>query len=108
MFLSTSIQKSLDNSDNIDRRSNLMRNLSNPIDLNLDDIQISYGAGNKWIIQSNDLDTASNEIDTLIDERDELDHSLKEATLHIEQLNQEIIETNDIKNVTLAMVSHCS
>eukprot|EP00596_Hydrurales_sp_CCMP1899_P001839 CAMPEP_0119036646 /NCGR_PEP_ID=MMETSP1177-20130426/4512_1 /TAXON_ID=2985 /ORGANISM="Ochromonas sp, Strain CCMP1899" /LENGTH=113 /DNA_ID=CAMNT_0006996831 /DNA_START=249 /DNA_END=590 /DNA_ORIENTATION=- len=57
-----------------------------------------------WVLQSADLDKAADEIDMIIQERDELVLSLKEATSHTDALNNEIIETNDIKNVALGML----
>jgi hypothetical protein len=55
-------------------------------------------------VESSDLDTAAKEIETIMEERDELSSSLKEATAHIDELNKEVMETNDVKNITMAMV----
>ena len=76
---------------------------SEPITLNLNGNKLTF-TDNRWIVQSDDLDTAAAEIDSIIEERDELALSLKEAVLHTEELNKEIIETNDMKNVALGMV----
>jgi Icc-related predicted phosphoesterase len=74
------------------------------ISLNLSGNEIVFSDGGNWIVQSSDLDKAANEIDLIIQERDELVLSLKEATSHTEALNNEIIETNEIKSIALGMV----
>ena len=72
--------------------------------LNLNGIHLVYGDNCRWAVESSDLDTAAKEIDVLIEERDELALALKEAHAHVEELNKEVMETNDVKNVTMAML----
>jgi hypothetical protein len=74
------------------------------ISLNLNGNNMVFSDNGTWVLQSADLDKAADEIDMIIQERDELVLSLKEATSHTDALNNEIIETNDIKNVALGMV----
>lgn len=75
-----------------------------PLHLNLNGVHLLYGENCRWTVESSDLDTAAREIETIIEERDELTSSLKEATAHIDELNKEVTETNDVKNITIAMV----
>ena len=77
---------------------------SEAITLNLNGNKLTF-VENQWVVQSEDLDRAANEIDCIIEERDELISSLKEMSLHTDALNKEIIETNDMKNVALGMVT---
>mmetsp|Transcript_19371 Transcript_19371/g.18715 ORF Transcript_19371/g.18715 Transcript_19371/m.18715 type:complete len:142 (-) Transcript_19371:126-551(-) len=74
------------------------------ISLNLNGNNMVFSDSGTWVLQSADLDKAADEIDMIIQERDELVLSLKEATSHTDALNNEIIETNDIKNVALGML----
>jgi predicted nuclease with TOPRIM domain len=60
--------------------------------------------GSKWVVETSDLDVAANEMDKILDEREELEASLEEARAHIDALNKEIIETNEMKNAALGMV----
>lgn len=87
----------------IERKSYYPRQ-SELITLNLNGNKLVFFE-NQWIVQSDDLDTAAAEIDLIIDEKNELTSSLQEMTLHTEALHKEIIETNDMKNVALGMVS---
>ena len=72
--------------------------------LNLNGVHLTYGDNCRWTVESSDLDTAAKEIDLIIEERDELVCSLKEATTHIDELNAEVMETNDVKNISMAML----
>jgi hypothetical protein len=77
-----------------------------PIQLNLDGIRLNLGDKCRWTLQSDDLESAAKEINVLLDEKDELTVSLNQANMHVEDLQKEVVELNDVKNVTLAMVSH--
>ena len=72
--------------------------------LNLNGVHLIYGDNCRWTVESSDLDTAAKEIDLIIEERDELVCSLKEANTHIEELNAEVMETNDVKNISMTML----
>ena len=76
----------------------------NQLHLNLNGVHLIYGDNCRWTVESSDLDTAAKEIDLIIEERDELVCSLKEATTHIDELNAEVMEINDVKNISMAML----
>ena len=72
--------------------------------LNLNGNRLVFVNGSKWVVETSDLDVAANEMDKILDEREELETSLEEARAHIDALNKEIIETNEMKNAALGMV----
>ena len=78
-----------------------------PLHLSLNGVHLLYGENCRWTVESSDLDTAAKEIEIVIEERDELCSSLKEANAHIEELNKEVMEMNDVKNITMSMVGCC-
>lgn len=79
---------------------------SKPLSLNLNDNKLIFIKGKRWISKSSDLEIAANEIHIILNERDELLLQLEKSQSLIDDLKNEIIETNEMKTIALNMVSY--
>jgi hypothetical protein len=79
---------------------------SKPLSLNLNGNKLIYIKGKKWISESSDLETAANEIHIVLNEREDLLLQLEKSQSLIEDLKNEIIETNEMKTLALNMVRY--